>query len=89
MDNIEKAKELVSKFKIGTSISPFVNDVMYDAILEMAKWKDEEVKNKKEKFIDKAVKWLKNNIDNYYMTCEFEEWFDDMFDDFRIAMKNE
>ena len=41
MNNVEKGKELVQKYKFGDSISPIVNDRMYDAVLEMAYWKDQ------------------------------------------------
>ena len=37
--------------------------------------------------IEKACEWLKDNIHDYYMTGEFEQWFDDMFEDFRKAME--
>lgn len=40
-------------------------------------------------FIEKACEWLKNNIDSYYVTNEFEQWFDEMFEDFKEAMKGD
>lgn len=92
MVNEEKAKEIarINKeyYESGSCRCVSSEEECYDSAIEMAKWKDEQAKNKKEEFIDKAVGWLKNNIHDYYMTCEFEEWFDDMFDDFRNAMKD-
>ena len=40
-------------------------------------------------FIEKACEWLKNNIDSYYTTNEFEQWFDEMFEDFKHYMKGD
>ena len=41
--------------------------------------------------IEKACKWLKDNIHDYYTTGdggdEFEGWFDDMFEDFKRAIE--
>jgi hypothetical protein len=34
-------------------------------------------------FTEKAVQWLEGNIHEYYQTCEFEQWFDEMYVDFR------
>lgn len=59
----------------------------------MAEWKDEQHSKEKQQWIEKACEWLKDNIHDYYTTGdggdEFEEWFDDMFEDFRKAMKEE
>ena len=63
MNNIEKGKELVQKYKFGDSISPIVNDRMYDAVLEMAEWKDEQFEKQKKEFLNKACEWLTENID--------------------------
>ena len=40
-------------------------------------------------FIEKACEWLKNNIDSYNTTNEFEHWFDEMFEDFKHYMKGD
>lgn len=43
----------------------------------------------KQQLIEKVCDWLKNNIDDYMMTGEgeFQEWFDDMYEDLKEAMK--
>lgn len=79
MTNKEKAKLISEQFHC--------NDVAYDAAEQMAEWKDEQHAKEKQQWIEKACKWLKENIDDYYVTCEFEQWFDDMFEDFRKVMK--
>lgn len=48
-----------------------------------------DAQEQKQALIDKACKWLDENISDYYTTCEFEQRFDEMFDDFRKAMKGE
>ena len=57
--------------------------------MDMAKWKDKQFVQEKEKLIDNVCEWLKNNIDDYMMTSEgeFEQWFDEMYIDLKEAMK--
>ncbi len=85
MDNNEKAEEIVKDY----NYTQFLNDGTHDsytetAVLymlnEMAQWKEQQM-------IERAVEWLKNNIYDYYRTDEFEQWFDEMFDDFKQSMK--
>ncbi len=74
MTNDEKIDRML-KFYHGTK-------TLKDYLLEMAEWKEQQM-------IDKAVEWLKNNIHDYYTTNEFEQWFDEMFKDFKQAMMEE
>ena len=37
---------------------------------------------------DRAIAWLKENIGEYYMTNEFEEYFDSMYEDLKKAMED-
>lgn len=60
--------------------SPDISYYCCNAMLEIAQWKEEQL-------IDKACKWLEENIDNYYQTCEFESFWDDMIKDFKKAME--
>lgn len=53
MNNVEKGNELIRKYKFGNRISPVVNDRMYDAVLEMAEWKDEEFSIERKVLIEK------------------------------------
>ena len=41
----------------------------------------------KQQLIEKVCDWLKNNIHDYYVTCEFEQWFDKMYEDLKEAIK--
>ena len=41
----------------------------------------------KQQLIEKVCDWLKNNIHDYYVTCEFEQRFDEMYEDLKEAMK--
>lgn len=88
MTNEEKAREVAKKHMpfCGVPITECIA-----AALEMAEWKDEQHAKEKQQWIEKACKWLKENIHDYYTTGdggdEFEGWFDDMFEDFREEMK--
>lgn len=76
MTNEEKANEICKRHIFDSN--------HYDCCMEMAEWKEKQI-------IEKACEWLKENIHDYYTTGdggdEFEEWFDNMFEDFRKAMK--
>lgn len=37
---------------------------------------------------DRVIAWLKENIGEYYMTGEFEEYFDSMYEDLKKAMED-
>lgn len=78
MTNEEKAKELAEESRISTGES--CEEECYDCAMLMAEWKEQQL-------IDKACEWLRNNIDDYYITNEFESYFDDMLADFKQAMK--
>lgn len=45
-----------------------------------AKWADKTM-------IEKACKWLKDNIENYYYLEDCVEYFDEMIEDFRKSME--
>ena len=64
MTNEEKSNELVQLNKFGTSISPIINDRMYDVAMQMAAWKDQQFELEKQSLINKACKIL-------YMTGYF------------------
>lgn len=64
-----------------------IDEDRYDSAMQMAEWKDKQFVQEKEKLIDNVCEWLKNNIHDYYMTCEFEQWFDDMYEDLKKEMK--
>lgn len=80
MTTKDKATELGIKYQTPCH---GIGDCEFEArqsALEMAEWKEQQM-------IEKACEWLKDNIHNYYMTNEFEQWFDDMFEDLKEAMK--
>ena len=89
MTNEEKAREICSRNadKCVNDCHNCVNQFELANIIEMAEWKDEQHTEEKRQWVEKACEWLKDNIHDYYVTCEFEEWFDDMFDDFKKVMK--
>ena len=37
---------------------------------------------------DRVIAWLKENIGEYYMTGEFEEYFDSMYEDLKKEMED-
>lgn len=82
MNNGDLAMEFLKKYqKCRENGVP--NDMAILAVLhDLADWKDA---HPSKGLWDgkKVLEWLKNNIDDYYTTCEFEEWFDAMFDDLR------
>ena len=95
MTNEEKSKEIARNNRInyyegdigwGDRIKSSEEEC-YDSAMEMAEWKDKQFVQEKEKLIDNVCEWLKNNIHDYYMTCEFEQWFDDMYEDLKKEMK--
>ena len=85
MTNAQKAREFSDSYYMPDT--GFNRDDLYDSAMEMAEWKDEQHTEEKRQWVEKACEWLKDNIHDYYVTCEFEEWFDDMFDDFKKVMK--
>ena len=92
MTNEEKAKEIARSnqkffYEDGGYDIKSSDEECYDSAMEMAEWKDKQFVQEKEKLIDNVCEWLKNNIHDYYMTCEFEQWFDEMYIDLKEAMK--
>lgn len=85
MKNEEKAKEIAESYYMPDT--GFDREDLYDAEMEMAKWKDEQHSKEKKQLIDAAGGWLKENIHDYYLTNEFEQWFDDMFEDLKKEME--
>ena len=94
MTNEEKAREIARNNQQfyyesngwGDEIKSSKNEC-YNSAIKMAEWKDEQFVQEKEKLIDNVCEWLKNNIHDYYMTCEFEQWFDEMYEDLKKEMK--
>lgn len=82
--NEEKAREFANYFACETD---YKESAAYSSAMAMAEWKDEQFEKQERQLIDKACEWMKNNINDYYTTNEFEQWFDEMFDDFKQAMK--
>jgi len=74
---------------IGESYKVYpLNSDKRQAFIRGAKYADQNPKDNLVD-IDKVCEWLDKNIGDYYTTCEFEQWFDEMFIDLRKAMKGE
>lgn len=58
---------------------------IYKGAMKMADWKDQHPR-KGLWDSDRVIAWLKEHIGEYYMTNEFEEFFDSMYEDLRKAM---
>lgn len=93
VSNEEKAYEIArfnrEFYGEGGASHKYSEEECYDSAMDMAKWKDKQFVQEKEKLIDNVCEWLKNNIDDYMMTSEgeFEQWFDDMYEDLKKEMK--
>ena len=93
MTNEEKAYEIArfnrEFYGEGGASHKYSEEECYNSAMDMAKWKDKQFVQEKEKLIDNVCEWLKNNIDDYMMTSEgeFEQWFDDMYEDLKKEMK--
>lgn len=91
VSNEEKAYEIAifnrEFYGEGGASHKYSEEECYNSAMDMAKWKDKQFVQEKEKLIDNVCEWLKNNIHDYYMTCEFEQWFDDMYEDLKKEMK--
>lgn len=75
-DDKTKAKDIGKKYKLY-GMRP--EDAAYAGAMDMADWKNEQIKE----FIDKSVKWWRNNPDDSYgfnpVTCylkQYKEWAD-------------
>lgn len=85
MTNEEKAREIASAVHYDPAKQiQFLNDRAYRAALQMAQWKDEQTKRQ---FIDKAVRWLKDNALHYCYKSAFTG--DAMIDINRLAERFE
>lgn len=84
MTNFEKAREIANHTECNGLACWQCKEYV---ALKMAQYKDDQHTEEKQQWIEKACEWLKDNIHDYYMTGEFEQWFDDMFDDFKEAME--
>lgn len=80
---IEEEARQFAEFKHGVKENEFiyaVRDLSYDGFKTGAEW-----------MLEKAVKWLKGNAQNYYEDAVMHDncWYDDeqMIEDFQKAMK--
>ena len=85
MTTIEEEARQFAGFKHGIKENEFiyaVRDLSYDGFKTGAKW-----------MLEKAVKWLKENAQNYYEDDAMHDncWYDDeqMIEDFQKAMEEE
>lgn len=51
MNDEQKAKELFQKYKVSTLYHPITNEKLYDACIEMAKWKEQQCVEKVLEFV--------------------------------------
>ena len=76
--NEEKAREIAiensSLYEFGFNYDSSFE--CYNSAMEMAQF-----------MIDKACKWLKDNIKNYYYLANGVEYFDEMIEDIKEAME--
>jgi hypothetical protein len=77
MSREEELEQAASFYQLSNSQEKFI---------EGAKWADQ---NPREGLWDatKVIRWLKEHISEYYMTNEFEECFDSMYEDLKKAME--
>ena len=88
MTNEEKAKEIGQKFYFDTMNS---NEAAYKGALQMAQWKEQQM-------IERAVRWMEDNINNYIVNDQYElpngsmsrDWLkvkSEFFTDFKKSME--
>ena len=70
MTNEEKVEALVDE--LGIIYTEYNRATIKELLMDMAKWKDEQFIQEKEKLIDNICKWIRNNIDGYMMTSDGE-----------------
>ena len=99
MTNGEKAREIArfnrGFYSTGGASHKYSDEECYDSAMDMAKWKDEQFVQEKEKLIDNVCEWIKNNIHDYMITGDgeiidtFDEmyWLDDMFGDLKESIE--
>ena len=86
MENItdnQKAQEISDSYYMPDT--GFNREDLYDAGMEMAQWKEEQM-------IEKACEWLKDNANDYLDWYDWESCrvnIDELLYDFRKAMKGE
>lgn len=88
----EKAKSLYYNFCVRETCEgeEDCTNCSYGKVIEplvsIAKWADQ---HPREGLWDatKVIRWLKEHISEYYMTNEFEECFDSMYEDLKKAME--
>ena len=69
--NAEKAQEISKDFYMPDT--GFNREDLYDSAIEMAQWKDVQLKEQKQQLIDKACDVLVNCIEDY-MSRRMEVW---------------
>ena len=77
MTNEDKAKQLYRKYR-DMNFAP--ESAAFNAAMEMAQWKDEQVK---QEMIEKAVEWMKDHAYDYSFMG------DTCIEEFKQAMKGE
>lgn len=77
MTNSEKARELCKLYQTNRAS-------LFQHLLAMAEWKDEQFEAEKQQLIKKACEWLKDNGRNYHSAYATE---DRLIADFKKAMK--
>lgn len=88
MTNEEKAKEII-KMSETKQVYDIVDiksleEALYDDLMQMAQWKDEQFKAEKQALIDKACEWLEHNVWEYTGFDSYE-----LSEAFKNAMKGE
>lgn len=80
-------EEQIKNYAVNNYISDDINDTSYGLIIETAEWADETM-------LDKACKWLKENVNKYSYVIEVEgtkymkvHFTDSLIEDFSKAMK--
>ena len=76
ISNEEKAIELaenISPYDIGGDNA--AHYAAKDAALDALEWKDEQHKQEKQRWIDKAVEWVDNNVNHYIFENEHGETY--------------
>lgn len=85
-DNAQLALEFTKEFNKCIEKQVPKETAVLAVLHDLADWKDQHPR----KGLwdgEKVIAWLKENIGEYYMTNEFEEYFDCMYEDLRKAME--
>ena len=96
MNNEDKAKQLYHEYEDAKCCgAPMARgSVAFNAAMEMAEWKDEQFKEEKKRWIEKAMEYLIFNTHDYYDgDGEFAvcNWLkrDEFIENFKQAMNEE